>query len=141
MRDVLRRHQFGVALAVACLGAAVAAPIATAQESPAASGSTSACPANAGPATPADPAAPVVTLQFWHRGNPSPDAIACWNELNPNIQVVPTRIPDSERVTKLAASVQAGNPPDIVDADVIDGPFFGLTGVVQEITDRVNALP
>jgi multiple sugar transport system substrate-binding protein len=81
-----------------------------------------------------------LTLQMWHRGNPTPDAIARWNELNPNIQVVPTRIPDAERVQKLAAAVRGGSPPDIVDADIIDGPLFGLTGVFIDITDRVNTL-
>jgi multiple sugar transport system substrate-binding protein len=81
-----------------------------------------------------------IVLQMWHRGNPTPDAIARWNELNPNIQVVPTRIPDGERVQKLAAAVRGGNPPDIVDADIIDGPLFGLTGVFTDITDKVETL-
>lgn len=110
--------------------------------SPAASApGASTSPSEAASPSQAASQAGVVTLQFWHRGNPTPDAIKVWNAQHPNIQVQVTRVPDSEAVAKLAAAVRAGNPPDLVDADDINGPLFGLTGVLTDITDRVNALP
>jgi multiple sugar transport system substrate-binding protein len=86
-------------------------------------------------------AATVVHLQMWHRGNPTPDAIRIWNKEHPEIQVQVTHIPDSQYVAKLAAAIRAGNAPDIVDIDDINGPLFGLTGALTDITARVNALP
>jgi multiple sugar transport system substrate-binding protein len=132
-----------IALAGCSSGSSTPAAASPAGASTAAS-AAAASPAGAStaPASAAACANGVVTVQFWHRGNPTPDAIKVWNQENPCIQVVVTPFgPDSGAVAKLASAVRAGNPPDLVDVDDINGPFFGLTGVLTDITDRVNALP
>lgn len=77
-------------------------------------------PKPAGEAAPAEK----VTLEWWGwwssatRMPTIEKIVKDWNEKNPNIQVKYTFVPFDQILTKYTASVAAGNPPDMVSADL-----------------------
>ena len=63
-----------------------------------------------------------------------------WNTSHDN-KIELTAIPDSQVITKLATSVQAGNAPDLVSFDLIYMPDFMKAGFLTDVTDQLNADP
>ena len=63
-----------------------------------------------------------------------------WNTSHDN-KIELTAIPDTQVITKLATSVQAGNAPDLVSFDLIYMPDFMKAGFLTDVTDQLNADP
>ena len=83
------------------------------------------------------------TLSMWVResaADPGQLMIDLWNSSHDN-KIELTAIPDSQVITKLATSVQAGNAPDLVSFDLIYMPDFMKAGFLTDVTDQLNADP
>jgi multiple sugar transport system substrate-binding protein len=83
----------------------------------------------------------VVTLNWWTRVGDHHEALAtAFNESHDNIQVKVTQVPDDQYVNKVGTGIRSANGPDLIGFDVANGPLFAATGVLADITDRVDAL-
>ncbi len=83
------------------------------------------------------------TLSMWVResaADPGKLMVDLWNTSHDN-KIELTAIPDSQMITKLATSVQAGNAPDLVSFDLIYMPDFMKAGFLTDVTDQLNADP
>ena len=83
------------------------------------------------------------TLSMWVResaADPGQLMVDLWNTTHDN-KIELTAIPDSQVITKLATSVQAGNAPDLVSFDLIYMPDFMKAGFLTDVTDQLNADP
>jgi multiple sugar transport system substrate-binding protein len=81
-------------------------------------------------------------LTMWGRNNDiNPDLVARFNASHPDIEVQLTTVPDDVYVNKLGSAVRGRSAPDIVGFDDINGPLFAASNILQDITDRVEALP
>ena len=83
------------------------------------------------------------TLSMWVResaADPGQLMVDLWNTSHDN-KIELTAIPDSQVITKLATSVQAGNAPDLVSFDLIYMPDFMKAGFLTDVTDQLNADP
>lgn len=83
------------------------------------------------------------TLSMWVResaADPGQLMVDLWNTTHEN-KIELTAIPDSQVITKLATSVQAGNAPDLVSFDLIYMPDFMKAGFLTDVTDQLNADP
>lgn len=83
------------------------------------------------------------TLSMWVResaADPGQLMVDLWNTSHDN-KIELTAIPDTQVITKLATSVQAGNAPDLVSFDLIYMPDFMKAGFLTDITDQLNADP
>lgn len=83
------------------------------------------------------------TLSMWVResaADPAKLMVDLWNTSHDN-KIELTAIPDSQVITKLATSVQAGNAPDLVSFDLIYMPDFMKAGFLTDVTDQLNADP
>ena len=63
-----------------------------------------------------------------------------WNA-DHEYQIELTVIPASDFVTKFAAAIAGGQAPDIASIDLIYTPAFAAQGQLEDITDKVEALP
>ncbi len=63
-----------------------------------------------------------------------------WNSSH-DTQIELTVIPASDFVTKFAAAIAGGQAPDIASIDLIYTPAFAAQGQLEDITDKVQALP
>ncbi len=68
------------------------------------------------------------------------ELVDTWNANNDS-QIELTVIPPNEFVTKMGASIAAGEPPDIASIDLIYTPAFSSAGQLVDITDFVKELP
>ena len=83
------------------------------------------------------------TLSMWVResaADPGQLMVDLWNTSHDN-KIELTAIPDTQVITKLATSVQAGNAPDLVSFDLIYMPDFMKAGFLTDVTDQLNADP
>jgi multiple sugar transport system substrate-binding protein len=83
------------------------------------------------------------TLSMWVResaADPGQLMVDLWNSSHDN-KIELTAIPDTQVITKLATSVQAGNAPDLVSFDLIYMPDFMKAGFLTDVTDQLNADP
>jgi multiple sugar transport system substrate-binding protein len=83
------------------------------------------------------------TLSMWVResaADPGQLMVDLWNSSHDN-KIELTAIPDSQVITKLATSVQAGNAPDLVSFDLIYMPDFMKAGFLTDVTDQLTADP
>jgi multiple sugar transport system substrate-binding protein len=83
------------------------------------------------------------TLSMWVResaADPAGLMVTLWNSSHDS-KIELTAIPDSQVITKLATSVQAGNAPDLVSFDLIYMPDFMKAGFLTDVTDQLNADP
>ena len=81
------------------------------------------------------------TLSMWVResaADPGQLMVDLWNSSHDN-KIELTAIPDSQVITKLATSVQAGNAPDLVSFDLIYMPDFMKAGFLTDVTDQLTA--
>lgn len=84
-----------------------------------------------------------VDLSMWVResaADPGQLMVDLWNATHED-QIQLTAIPDNQVVTKLATSVRAGNPPDLVSFDLIYMPDFMRAGFLVDVTDQLMADP
>jgi multiple sugar transport system substrate-binding protein len=84
-----------------------------------------------------------VDLTMWVResaADPGKLMVDLWNATHEN-KVTLTAIPDTQLVTKLATSAQAGDAPDLVSFDLIYMPDFMKAGLLTDLTDQLNADP
>jgi multiple sugar transport system substrate-binding protein len=92
------------------------------------------------PAQAADP----VTLTMWTRSVTavqSQDMVNAFNlEYADKIQIKLTVIPFATYLAKVSAAASTGDLPDILAANVIDGPNYTRLGLWKDITTQVKAL-
>ena len=82
-------------------------------------------------------------INMWVRAsgaNAAQHLIDLWNSSHDD-KIVPTVIPDTQMVTKLAAGNQAGDVPDMVSFDLIYMPDFMKAGILKDITADMKADP
>ena len=79
-----------------------------------------------------------VTLEFWAWVQGSEDAVACWNESHPDVQVNYTRTTGgTEHYNKLKTAVAAGaGGPDVAQVEFQLLTSMAVNGVVQPITQE-----
>jgi len=83
------------------------------------------------------------TLSMWVResaADPAGLMVTLWNTSH-DTKIELTAIPDTQVITKLATSVQAGNAPDLVSFDLIYMPDFMKAGFLTDVTEQLNADP
>lgn len=94
-----------------------------------------------GGTTASTPSATVTTITYWGRNSISTkNLVDEFNQSHQNIQVELTQLPDDQFITKVGAAVRGGDAPDVLAFDDVNGPLFAATGVLTDITDKVNAL-
>jgi len=85
-----------------------------------------------------------VTLTMWTRSVTAAQSealVAAFNEENEDqITIELTVVPHTEYLQKVSAAASGDNLPDILAANVIDGPNYSTLGLWTDITDRVEAL-
>jgi multiple sugar transport system substrate-binding protein len=89
----------------------------------------------------ADPANPTekVDLTFWTWVPNIDQVVAKWNAANPNIQVAASnQAQGDELVTKLLTAAQAGNPPDLVQAEYQALPTLVSNDALADIAGDVG---
>lgn len=89
-------------------------------------------------------AAEPVTLTMWTRSVTAAQSEALVEQFNKEndqkITIELTVVPFQEYLQKVSAAASGGNLPDILAANVIDGPNYSSLGLWADITDRVQAL-
>ena len=146
----------GTAVAILTLvGSLTACSSTTSSTAPSASGSSSApststsstASTGASATSPSTSVAPsasasgTTSLAWWARVQPvHKDEVKEFNTSHPNIQVTLTEVPDDQFVNKVGTGVRSTSGPDVLEFDVANGPLFAATGVLGDITERVNAL-
>ncbi len=83
-------------------------------------------------------------VNLWHSftGNQQEillDLIEDYNTSQQSISIKPEYIPFASMKTQLSVGVAGGNLPDLVVMDNVDHASFSQMGVLEDITDRVNA--
>lgn len=95
----------------------------------------------AAPAKAADP----ISLTMWTRSVTavqSQDMVNAYNLANKGkVEIKLTVVPFTEYLAKVSAAAAAGNLPDILAANVIDGPNFTRSGLWLNIHNRIKTLP
>ncbi|MGM7670631.1 ABC transporter substrate-binding protein [Microbacterium sp. A93] len=95
----------------------------------------SGCSSSEGPAESEGP----VELVYWTWSPGTAEAIAVWNENNPDIQVKTVDMGRSdEQSAKLLAAMRAGEGPDIFQAEYHTLPSFVVADVALDISDYVG---
>ncbi len=81
-------------------------------------------------------------MSFWIRNTNFliENLVDKWNSSH-DTQIELTIIPAADFVTKFAASIAGGQAPDIAAIDLIYTPAFAAEGQLEDITDKVQALP
>lgn len=86
-----------------------------------------------------------VTLTMWTRSVTavqSQDMVKAYNAENiGKVEIKLTVIPFTEYLTKVSAAAASGNLPDILAANVIDGPNYTRSGLWLNIDKRIKKLP
>jgi multiple sugar transport system substrate-binding protein len=83
----------------------------------------------------------VTTINWWTRlGDGQKELAKEFNSTHKNIQVKVTQISDDQYVNKVGTGVKSSNGPDVLDFDVANAPLFAATGVLSDISDKVNKL-
>jgi multiple sugar transport system substrate-binding protein len=80
-------------------------------------------------------------LSMWVResaADPGKLMVDLWNQTH-DAQIELTAIPDNQLVTKLAASVRAGDAPDLISFDLIYMPDFMRAGFLVDLTEQLQA--
>lgn len=94
-----------------------------------------------GPAPPGDDP---VTLTMWTRSVTAAQSEALVQEFNAahegRISIELTVVPHTEYLQNVSAAATGDNLPDLLAANVIDGPNYATLGLWADITDRVAAL-
>jgi multiple sugar transport system substrate-binding protein len=123
------------ALAVTACGSSTpsgsSAPLASAS-----AGASQGTGASASPATGTG-----ITMQMWGRSVDQKvyeAVVGEWNNTHAN-QIELTLVPPAEYIAKVAAAAAGGQLPDLLDVDLIYMPDFINQGLLQPITDQVNA--
>ena len=83
------------------------------------------------------------TMSMWVResaADPGQLMVDLWNASHDD-KIELAAIPDNQVVTKLATSVRAGDPPDLVSFDLIYMPDFMKAGFLVDVTEQVEADP
>lgn len=99
--------------------------------------------ATARPAASNDGSAGALTMQMWGRSVDQKvyeAIVAEWNSTHDD-QIELTLIPPAEYIARVAAAAGGGQLPDLLDVDLIYMPDFINQGLLQPITDKVNAYP
>jgi multiple sugar transport system substrate-binding protein len=93
------------------------------------------------PAKAADP----ITLTMWTRSVTavqSQDMVNAYNLANKDkVEIKLTVVPFAEYLAKVSAAAAANNLPDILAANVIDGPNYTRSGLWLNIDSRIKKLP
>lgn len=114
----------------------------------------SACGGAASPTPPSQSAPPAsqsaaatsgtpITMQMWGRSVDQKvyeAVVKQWNATHKN-QIELTLIPPAEYIARVSAAASGGQLPDLLDVDLIYMPDFIDQGLLQSITDKVNAYP
>ena len=82
-------------------------------------------------------------LTMWVRetaADPGKLMVDLWNQSHDD-KITLTAIPDTQLVTKLAASAQAGDAPDLVSFDLIYMPDVMKAGLLTDLTAQLAADP
>lgn len=82
------------------------------------------------------------SIMLWSRGANETinQALAdAWNETH-DVQVELLPVPDADYMQKVAAAVEAGNPPDVVTLDIVAIPELMRGGALTDITERAQGL-
>ena len=122
-----RALTFGVAAAVALVGAAC---------------SNSSSDSSPSSATFGDNA--TGTVHFWARqatDGPAKALVAAFNASHKNLKVVLHLTPPNDDTSQLATAIRAGSVPDVVGLNDIDVPTFSHEHALLDVTKYVNALP
>ncbi|MEN0140044.1 MAG: sugar ABC transporter substrate-binding protein [Rhodococcus sp. (in: high G+C Gram-positive bacteria)] len=83
----------------------------------------------------------VTTINWWARvGDGQKELAKEFNATHKNIQVKITQLPDDQFVNKVGTGVRSGNGPDVIDFDVANAPLFAATGVLADISSKVDSL-
>lgn len=84
------------------------------------------------------PSGDVVELTFWSWMTNIEDVVAIWNEQNPGIQVTVDRLAEGDDlVTRIITAHEAGNLPDLMQAEYQALPVLVSNGVVADLTADV----
>lgn len=127
---------FSGALAMSACGTSAPAP----SGAPAPS---AAVPSASGQPAPSADGGSAVTMQMWGRSVDQKvyeAIVAQWNSTQDN-QIELTLIPPAEYIARVAAAASGGQLPDLLDVDLIYMPDFINQGLLQPITEKVNAYP
>ena len=84
-----------------------------------------------------------ITMQMWGRSVDQKvyeAVVGEWNATHDN-QIELTLIPPAEYIARVAAAAAGGALPDLLDVDLIYMPDFIDQGLLQPITEQVNAYP
>ncbi len=123
--------------------APAAAPAATEAPKPTqapAQEATQAPQATAAPATNAEPIKLGILTGYGKQLQPAVEAYnADMKAQGKNIEVVMVDVGTADVPTKFAALLSAGDPPDIIDLDLVSCPKFTSMGALLDITDKVQA--
>jgi multiple sugar transport system substrate-binding protein len=109
--------------------------------SPAATTAPTQEPGATATAEPTQGEAKAITMQMWGRTVDETvykAIVEQWNATHKN-QVELTLIPSAEYIARVAAAASGGELPDLLDVDLIYMPDFINQGLLQPITDQVNA--
>lgn len=83
----------------------------------------------------------VTTVTMWGRSTGAPEAaVKEFNATHTDIQIELSIVPDAEIITKYAQAVRAGTAPDLIGA-YTSGPLLAAQGMLEDLSDRVEALP
>jgi multiple sugar transport system substrate-binding protein len=97
-----------------------------------------------------------VTLQFWSSYNTADKEestfvnviIKRYEKLNPGVKIVATSINDDVLLQKYLAAAAAGDPPDLMRADIADVPELATQGLIENVSSlpdfdaiKKNTLP
>ena len=86
-----------------------------------------------------------VTLTMWTRSVTAVQSQALVDafntEQNGKIKIALTVVPFADYLQKVSAAASGHNLPDLLAANVIDGPNYSKLGLWSDITARVDALP
>lgn len=86
-----------------------------------------------------------VSLTMWTRSVTADQSQALVNAFNAEhvgkIDVSLTVVPFDQYLQKVGAAASSKNLPDLLAANVIDGPNYAASGLWADITDRIKTLP
>lgn len=123
----IRRWLAGSAAVVAAVGLVGCSPSGPGESSPSGEGQGS--------------TGGVTTVTMWGRETGAPAAaVEKFNATHTDIQIELSIVPDAEIITKYAQSVRAGTAPDLIGT-FTSGPLLAAQGMLEDLTDRVEALP
>jgi multiple sugar transport system substrate-binding protein len=83
----------------------------------------------------------VTTINWWTRVGDHQAALAeKFNQSQDRIKVVTTQVPDDQYVNKVGTGIRSEDGPDLLDFDVANGPLFAATGILTDLSDRVEGI-